>query len=172
MQNICVFPVERKTPGRFSLNLEEMLGIVPLENLIFWLIWSLLQGAFSGTSNWYLAICQVTHWPSFVRRGHLQLCELCSEWQPTFIHVITITNSSGRVRGSPPSACIWQGHAWILEQDMRGPGLTWLTLALESFWKLLVDVLFSPPKQSDLQWKENETVKFHIDIKVWKRMWS
>jgi len=38
MGNICLFPVERKTPRRLSPSLEEMLGIVPLENVIFWLI--------------------------------------------------------------------------------------------------------------------------------------
>ena len=66
-----LFPVEGKASWRFSPNLEEILGIIPLENLFIWLVWNLLWETFSGTSNWNVAICQGAHRPRFAVEGHV-----------------------------------------------------------------------------------------------------
>ena len=64
-----LFPVEGKASWRFSPNLEEILGIIPLENLFIWLVWNVLWETFSGTSNWNVAISQGAHRPKFAVEG-------------------------------------------------------------------------------------------------------
>ena len=58
---LSLFPVAGKASWRFSPNLEEILGIIPRENLFIWLVWNWLWGAFPGTSNWNVAIFQGAH---------------------------------------------------------------------------------------------------------------
>ena len=68
---LSLIPVAGKASWRFSPNLEEILGIIPLENLFIWLVWNWLWGAFSGTSNWNVAICQGAHRPRFAVERHV-----------------------------------------------------------------------------------------------------
>ena len=49
--------------------MEEILGIIPLENLFIWLVWNVLWETFSGTSNWNVAISQGAHRPRFAVEG-------------------------------------------------------------------------------------------------------
>lgn len=68
---LSLFPVVGKASWRFSPNLEEILGIIPLENLFIWLVWNLLWRAFSSTSNWNGAICEGAHRPTFAVEHHV-----------------------------------------------------------------------------------------------------